>query len=133
MDDQQSRNSGWLPALSAGTLLVFYLSWAAGHDIAHGESDPSLEYTVLGLVIPAFAFLYRAALHLPARARAVWLGGTGLLVLLFDVAAIHVRLHPKYAPDPLMASAFLAAGVPALGFIAYDLCRALRVRTGATV
>lgn len=61
---------GYLPAISIGTLIVFYLIWAALHDIAHAsEPDYTLEYIALGLSIPAFGILYRAALlHLGRRA-----------------------------------------------------------------
>jgi hypothetical protein len=122
---------GYLPAIAVGTLFVFYLVWAAMHDIAHGESDSTLEYGALIMSVPVFAFLYRMALlHLGAKARRAWLTGTGLLVLLFNLGAMNAKLHPKYAPDPMLAALFLIAGVPVLGLIVYHLVRdAFRLRT----
>jgi hypothetical protein len=125
MDDHHSSDHiGFLPAIAVGTLFVFYTIWAAMHDIAHGESDTTLECAALIVSVPAFAFLYRVALlHLAPKAKLLWLGGTGLLILLFDVAAVNAKLHPKYAPDSMLASLFLTAGVPALGLICYHVSR----------
>jgi hypothetical protein len=130
MDGHDNSDVGVLMVIAIGTLFVFYLVWAAMHDIAHGESDCTLEYAVLVISIPAFAFLYRTALlHLAPRAKAAWLGGTGLLILLFDLAALSAKLHPKYAPDRMLASLFLTAGVPVFGLISYHLVReTLRLR-----
>lgn len=125
MDEHHSSDDiGLLPAIAVGTLFVFYMIWAAMHDIAHGESDTTLEYAALIVSVPAFAFLYRMALlHLAPKAKFVWLGGTGLLILLFDLGAVDAKLHPKYAPDPMLASLFLTAGVPVLGLIGYHFTR----------
>ncbi|MBI1896890.1 MAG: hypothetical protein HYS04_10225 [Acidobacteria bacterium] len=124
MDERHSSDdTGLLPAIAIGTLFVFYIIWAAMHDIAHGESDTTLEYAALIVSLPAFASLYRMALHLAPTAKLVWLGGTGLLVLLFDLAAVHAKLHPKYAADPMLSSLFLTAGVPVLGLIGCHLTR----------
>ncbi len=122
MDNNDKGDVGLLPIFGVGTLFLFYLVWAAAHDIAHGESDLTLEYFLLVLSIPAFALLYRMAfVVLAPKARTVWLGGTGLLLLLFDLGALNAKLHPKYAPDPFLASLFLMAGIPALGLIGYHL------------
>lgn len=131
MSERHRSDVGLLLALAAGMLFVFYLVWAAMHDIAHGERDTTLEYVALIISLPVFAFLYRVALlHLRPKARAVWLGGTGLLILLFDLAAINATFHPKYAPDPMLASLFLMGGVPVLGLIGYHLVReTFRLRT----
>ena len=129
MDERHSTGDiGLLPAVALGTLFVFYMVWAAMHDIAHGESDATLEYATLIVSVPAFAFLYRVALlHLAPKAKSVLLGGTGLLVLLCDLGAANAKLHPKYAPDPMLASLFLSASVPVLGLIGYHLtCETLR-------
>ena len=133
MDNRNGGSVGFLPVIAVGTLFVFYIVWAAMHDIAHGESDCTLEYTALVISVPAFAFLYRMALVLLApKAKAAWLGGTGLLILLFDVAAANVKLHPRYALDPMLASLFLMAGVPALGLISHHLVRETRRLLHAT-
>ncbi|MCL4401984.1 MAG: hypothetical protein M1436_04875 [Acidobacteria bacterium] len=104
--------------------------WAAMHDIVHGERDCTLEYAVLILCVPAFAVLYGMALRfLAPKAKLAWLGGTAVLVLLFNLAALNARLHPKYAPDAALSSLFLTAGLPVLGLICCHLVReALRLR-----
>ena len=130
--DRRFRNDiGFLPVIAVGTLFVFYVVWAAMHDIAQGEIDATLEYAALIVSLPVFAFLYRMALlYLLPKARVVWLGGTGLLIFLFGLAAMNVRLHPKHAQDSMVASLFLMAGVPVLGLIGYHLAReTLRLRT----
>lgn len=131
MKDGHAEDVGFLPALTVGTLFVFYLVWAAGHDIAHGEADTALEYAALIGSVPAFAWLYRTALlRLSPRAKAGWLGGTGLLLTLFNSAAIQSALHPKYAADSMLAYLLLTAGLPVLGLIGYHLVReAARLRT----
>ncbi len=117
------RDAVFLAPISLGTLVVFFLAGAATHDIAHGDND-SLEWSVLVASVPLFAFLYATALRvLPSRAKMIWLGCTGLLFALFDFAAIHTTLRPKYPADPMLASLFLAAGVPVLALIAYHLVR----------
>ena len=122
----------WLPAIAFGTLILFYLVWAALHDIAHGD-EGTVESIVLAISVPAFALLYRQALRvLTSKAKVAWLIGTGLLISLFNAGAVSSMLHPKYAKDPMLASAFLAAGLPVLGLIGYHLVREAlhrRVRT----
>jgi hypothetical protein len=110
MDGHHSRDDiGYLPAIAAGTLFVFYLVWAAMHDKANGESDSTLEYGALIISVPVFAFLYRMALlHLRPKARCAWLAGTGLLVLLFNLGSMNAKLHPVRW-DPMLASLFLIA------------------------
>ena len=49
--------------------------------------------------------------------KVAWLIGTGLLTSLFRAGAVSSMLHPKYAIDPILGSAFLAAGLPVLGLI----------------
>lgn len=137
MDGHGHGGVGSLLAIAVATLLVFYFVWAAMHDIAHGESDSTFEYTILVISIPAFAFLYRLAFRLlMPKAKAVWLGCTGLLILLFDAAAVNVKLRPeaKYAADPMLATLFLIAGLPVLALLGYHFFRevfALRTRTGS--
>jgi len=110
--------------ITVGTLFVFYMIWAAMHDIAHGESDTTSEYAALIVSVPAFAFLYRKALrHLTSKAKLVWLGSTGLLILLFDLAAVVAIRQPTYAPDPMLGTVFLMAGIPVLGLILYLFAR----------
>ncbi len=111
-----------MPLVTVGTLAIFFLIWAAMHDISHNESDTALEWAVLLFVIPAFVLLYRAANRcLPAKPRFLWLRGTAGLLLLFNLGAVRAMLHPKYAADPTLGLLFLMAGVPALGFIGYRL------------
>lgn len=116
---------GFLPAIGVGTLFVFYMVWAAMHDIAHANgSKCAPEYTALAISVPAFAFLYRKALLLlTPKAKVAWLAGTGVLLVLFDLGALSAQLHPKYAKDPMLGSLFLAAGLPVLGLIGYHLVR----------
>jgi hypothetical protein len=110
--------------LAGSTLFVFYIVWAAMHDITHGEADLTLEYAALVISVPVFVLIYRrAVLLLPSRQKKVWLVGTALMVFLFDVAAISARLRPKYALDPLLGSVFLVAGIPLLTLIFYHLVR----------
>ena len=122
--DDHSDHAGFLPVIGVGTLLVFYLVWAALHDIARGERDPRFEYGVLAVSVPAFALLYRMALRLlRPQAKTAWLGGTGVLVLLFDLAALSARLRPRYPLDPMLGSLFLAVGLPLLVLISHHLVR----------
>jgi len=132
MLDRRGDEVGLLPAITVGTLLVLYLVWGAMHDLAHGESDLTFEYAALALSVPAFAFLYRGALlRLSSKAKLAWLGGAGLVLLLLNAGAVNARLHPKYALDPMLASVFLAAGVPVLVLIGYHITReTIRRRTG---
>ena len=126
IDSVNHDDVGFLPSIAFGTLVVFYLVWAAMHDIAHADEgvDYTLEYMLLAMSIPAFAFLYRQALRvLKSKSRVAWLIGTGLLITLFNVGSVGSMLHPKYAKDPMLASAFLTAGVPVLGVIGYHLVR----------
>jgi hypothetical protein len=126
---RKDNDIGFLPALAAGTLFVFYLVWAALHDIAQGESDSTLEFAVLIVSLPALAFLYRMALlHLTPKAKIAWLGGAGLVVLLFDLGAVRSALYPRYAADPMIGSFFLMAGVPVLGLIVYHFAREISRR-----
>jgi peptidoglycan/LPS O-acetylase OafA/YrhL len=114
---------GFLPAMMSGTLLLFYLVWAAMHDIAHGDKG-TLEWTVLAICALAFAGLYRQALrHLRSKAKVAWLIGTGLLFSLFSAGAAAAMLRPKYDKDPMLATTFLTIGLPVLGLIGYHLVR----------
>ncbi|MEO8370551.1 MAG: hypothetical protein ABI806_15315 [Candidatus Solibacter sp.] len=45
---------------------------------------------------------------------ALWFAGTGLLALLYDLAAVNAALHPKYPADPALAAGTLLAGIPLL-------------------
>lgn len=122
--DSMNRNDvSWLVPITLGTLILFYLVWAAMHDIAHGDQG-TLEWTFLALSLPAFALLYRQALRLlPSKAKAVWLTVTGIVISLFVVGSGNSLLQPKYPKDPMLATVFLAAGLPALGLITYHLIR----------
>lgn len=103
-----------LPAISLGTLMVFGVVWAALHDIAHGELDTRLEWSVLALTVPAFVLIRRAASKsLRPGEWTIWRVGTGLLVLLFDLGALSALLRPKFVADPVAGAVFLAASVPA--------------------
>ena len=114
---------GLLPAIALGTLILFYLAWAAMHDIAHGD-EGTLEWTCLAMIVPAFAFLSLQALrYLRSAPRLAWLVGTNLLLSLFTAGAVGSLIHPKYPKDPLLAKAFLAVGVPALALLGYRLVR----------
>jgi hypothetical protein len=112
-----------LPLFAFGTLILFYCVWACMHDIAHGD-EGTAEWTMLTVCAVAFALVYRQALRvLASKAKVAWLIGTGLLISLFSAGAVSSMLHPKYAKDPMLASTFLAAGLPALGLIGYHLVR----------
>ena len=114
---------GLLPAFAAGTLILFYVVWAAMHDIAHGD-EGTPEWTCLAISVPVFAFLSRQALrHLRSTPRLAWLIGTSLLLSLFTAGAVSSIFHPKYPKDPLLARVFLAVGVPALALLGYRLVR----------
>ena len=106
-----------LPIFGVATLLVFYIFWAAMHDIAHGESDPTFEYSALAIGFVVLILLYAGAeVSLGSRAKALWLAGTALLVLLFVVGAVNasLRAHPQYPSDPALATGVLLAGIPLL-------------------
>lgn len=114
------------------TLAVFYVFWAAMHDIAHGHGL-TLEYTALGVGLVVLLLLYCGAeVFLAAREKALWLAGTGLLVLLFDVAAVNATFHPKYPSDPAIAAGVLLAGIPLLVLLTTRM-RATRARGGLGV
>ena len=114
---------GFLPAITSGTLLLFYLVWAAMHDIAHGD-EGTIEWSVLAICALAFAGLYRQALSvLTSKAKVAWLIGTGLLFSLFSAAAAAAILRPKYDKDPMLAATFLTIGLPVLALIGYHLVR----------
>lgn len=120
---------GFLPAVSLATLFLFYIVWAALHDIAHEGKGYTLEYAALAISIPAFVILYRQALRvLTRRARLAWLAATSLLLALYSLGALNAAFHPKYPLDPTLGSAFLAAGLPALALLA---CRLVREWRGA--
>ena len=102
------------------------------HDIAHGESDATLDTARL---LSAF----QRSLGCIARPSRAWqrrqsLRGSSapaFLLLLFDLGVISTKLHPKYGPDPMLASLFLTVGLPALGLTGYHLAReTFRRRTG---
>jgi hypothetical protein len=121
MDIRKAQDAGFATALSAGVLVVFYLVWAAMHDLAHGDPG-TLEYSVLIVCVPVFVFLIEMAVRLlTLKAQSLWLGGIGLLLLLLNAGALYGRQHPKYPLDPKLAGLFLMAGVPVLGLIAYHL------------
>lgn len=119
---------GYLPAISVGTLIVFALSWAAMHDIARG--DGGLEYGVLGGSLAGLALLYRYGMRwLERKERLWWLRGTGVVVLLFNAAAVAAMARPKYTADGTIGAVWLCAGVPALVVIGYQLVAGAKRRT----
>lgn len=125
--NRSSSDIGFLPAMTVGTLVVFYLAWAAMHDIAHAESDVSFEYMVLIACVPALTFLCRLGLQLLSRKeKVIWLGGLGVLVSLFSTAAVSAIVRPKYTADPMLGVMFLAGGLPLLGFTIFHLTREVR-------
>ena len=89
-----------------------------------------LEWTFFAVSAVTFALVYRLALEtLSWKARIGWLTGTGLLLVLYSVAAIIAMIRPKYAKDPLAAISFLAAGVPATALVGRRLIREMRRRS----
>jgi hypothetical protein len=110
------------------TVILFYLVWAAMHDLAHGD-EGTLEWSVLAVYAMAFPALYWLVLRILTRiARMAWLIGAGLLFALFSVGAASSLLHPKYPKDPMLGMTFLLAAAPALGMIGYHFLRELRCR-----
>jgi hypothetical protein len=68
------------PRLAASALMTFvalYLVWAAFHDIAHGETDLTTEYTLLGISAAWLAYLALSLIWTRHRA----LGGVSLVAL----------------------------------------------------
>ena len=75
----------------------------------------------------SLVLLYRQALrHLALRERILWLGGTGAMVLLFDLAALSARLHPVNRNDPAISSFVLLAGLPLLALFCRRIYRLTR-------
>jgi hypothetical protein len=107
------------------TLFVFFLVFAALHDISRADQTSYIaEYAALVISGAAFAFIYRKACQvLTFKSKLVWLALTGVLILLFDLAALEARLHPKYPNDWVVGSAFLAVTLPLLGLLGYQLIR----------
>jgi hypothetical protein len=121
--DGMERNDAWLALISAGTLILFFFVWAALHDLAQGD-EGTLEWTVFGLCVLAFPFLYRFALRvLTPKAQFGWLIGAGVLILLFSAGAASLVLGPKSAQDPMAGRTFLIVGLPALAVIGYHARR----------
>lgn len=107
---------------AAGTAVIFYIIWAAMHDIAHQETNTTFEWTALVLTVPAFVLVYSLAVsRLNPRALRAWLAGTTLLTGLFAIGAIDAILNPKYPPDPQLGVIFLIAAVPVLVLLGYHL------------
>ena len=123
INSMDREDAGFLPAVTFGTLILFYFVWAAMHDIAHGD-EGTVEWTVLAICALAFAGLYWQAVRvLTSKAKVAWLIGTGLLLSLFSAGALHSMLQPKYVKDRMLATTFLIVGLPALGLIGYHLVR----------
>jgi len=119
-----------VPIFAFFTLILFYLVWAAMHDLAHGD-EGTFEWTVLAVCAAAFPLLYRQGLRiLTGSARLAWLAFTGFLVTVFSLGATSSILRPKYPKDPMLGMTFLSAGVPILGTIGYHLLRDIRRRRG---
>jgi|GEM_PF-6376959 hypothetical protein len=107
--------------LVGGALLALCCVWAALRDISRGdESNYTLEYIFLALGAAGLFYIHRQAMRILAfRARRAWRWTAIGLLALFDVAAVSVRLYPKYPNDVVVATAFLAVTLPVLGL----LCR----------
>ena len=119
-----SSDIGYLPAISVGTLGVFFLIWAAMHDIARSHGPAPVEFALLACCPPALALLARSAMRcLRPKERLLWLGATALLLTLFHMAAIAAVLQPKYARDTAAGAGWLCAGLPALAWIGHRLWR----------
>jgi hypothetical protein len=118
--------------LAVAALFVLFLVWGALHDISHAnETDYSLEYAVLILSVPALALIHReAARFLPPGVKVAWLAATLGVLVLFDMAALSARLHPKYGNDYAVGSTFLAVTLPLLVLLCYCLVRAIQTRKG---
>ena len=128
IDSMDHDDVGLLPFFAFATLILLYFVWACMHDIAHGD-EGTAEWTVLAICAMAFVLVFWAALRfLGPAAKVAWLIGAGLLIGLFSAGAVSSMFHPKYAKDPMLASTFLAAGLPALGLIGYQLVREARHR-----
>jgi hypothetical protein len=118
-----------LPLIAFFDLILFFLIWAAMHDIAHGD-EGTFEWTVLAICAIAFPLSFWLAIRALTRTpKMAWLIGVGLLVALFSIGAVNSILHPKYPKDPMLGMTFLGAGVPTLGMIGYHLLREARHRT----
>jgi len=116
-----------LTIFGAGTLTIFYVFWTAMHTIARGASDLTAERAALVAASISLVLLYRQALrHLALRERILWLGGNGLMVLLFDLVALNARLHPVNRNDSAIASFVLFAGLPLLALFCRRLYRLTR-------
>ena len=121
-----------LTIFSAASLTIFFVFWTAMQDMARGESDLMAERAALIAAAISLVPLYRQALrHLALRERIWWLGGTGLMVLLFDLAALNARLHPVNRNDSEIASFVLFAGLPLLALFCRRLFRLTRSFAGS--
>jgi hypothetical protein len=123
---------GWILPVGIGTLILYFLVWAALHDIARQESGSTLEWIVLAMCVPAFALVYRVALsRLVPGERTLWLLGVTVLTALASLGAGSSLLRPKYPGDPLAATVFLAAGAPLLAVLVGRLLVDSRQRRNA--
>jgi hypothetical protein len=125
---------GYFPAITIGTVAVFYIVFAALHDISRAdEIDYTLEYSFLALCVPAFVFLYRKAMRvLGDKGRIAWLTFAASMVLLFDLAAVSSVLHPKYGNDRSVGVSFLVVALPVAGLMMYHLARSFQRRRSST-
>lgn len=125
------RQSALFLASASGALLVFFVVWAALHDLAHGD-EGTVEGIFLAISAAAFALLYRFALRsLAYRARMVWLMGVAGIAAFFNVAAVSAILRPMFPRDPLLGACVLAAGVSLCAMIGIRLFRETRRRANA--
>ncbi len=121
--DGMERHDGWLALIAACTLILFFFVWAALHDLAQGD-EGTLEWTVFGLCVLAFPFLYWFALKsLTPKAQLGWLIGTGFLIALFSAGAASLTLWPKSPQDPIVGLTFLTLALPVLPVIGYHARR----------
>jgi hypothetical protein len=115
-------SDGRVGGLVGGALLAVFLVYGALHDISRAdESDYAAEYAALAIGGAALAYIHHKALRiLTPKARRAWLWVTIGVIVLFDLAALSVRLNPKYPNDAVVGTAFLAVTLPLLGLVCFQ-------------
>ena len=115
--------SGSAAFLACGALGALGLILAALHDISRaGQNGYVLEYAFLATGAVGWAlFHWRAMRILEPKARRLWLWATMAVLALLDSAALAARLRPRYPNDAAVGTAVLAATLPLLGLVCYQL------------